>query len=127
ECAALHDAGVVEPDLRAQLPGQQAATGGQGGAGGIEIAAFAAAQGRQRAAQRQVGERLRLRAGRVRPDLGLRRAGATADVDTGGDLADLAFGAQVDDRVADRVGRPAQPATGDGQVLAVGGVLAADV
>src|SRR5690606_3935443 len=99
--ARVDHAGVVEADAGAELRGEQAAAGGERGAGGVELAALVAGDGGQRAAERQVGERLRLVAGGVGPHVGLRAAGAAGDGDAGGNVADLALRADVEQRVGD--------------------------
>src|SRR5690606_29648352 len=58
EGARFGQAGVVEADLAADLPGQQAAAGVERGGGGIELVAFVAGQVGGGAPEREVGQRV---------------------------------------------------------------------
>ena len=106
------------------MRGQQAGAGAERGGGGIDLLAFVGAGGIQRTAQHQVGKRRRFVHRRIRPDGGLGTAGATGDVDAGGDAgADhFAFGTDVDARVGDGVIAPDQFAARDLQLLPIRGV-----
>src|SRR3546814_15970574 len=100
--ARFGHAGVVEADLAADLPGQQAAACVERGGGGVELVALVARQVGGGAAEREIGHRVGAVGRRIRPHLGLRRRRAAGDVDTGGDrpTLDLTDFADVADRVA---------------------------
>src|SRR3546814_8287240 len=56
--ARLGHAGVVEADLAADLPGQQAAPGVERGGGGVELVALVARQVGGGSAEREIGQRV---------------------------------------------------------------------
>src|SRR3546814_13580420 len=77
--ARFGHAGVVEADLAADLPGQQAAACVERGGGGVELVALVARQVGGGAAEREIGPRVGAVGRRIRPHFGLRRGRARSE------------------------------------------------